>query len=113
MEVNKGHKVLGAILCVGKAFFNSIVAVVWGIASIFLLTSLITYYKADASAITLLLNLSFWIMDNWGLFVGIFFLYDFISSYKGFIKPIIEDEIKEITVSTTKIDKTKKKEVKL
>jgi len=104
-----GHNILGFLLSTGKAFFNALVSVAWGIASFFLLIALIGYYKVDASAIQTLLNLVLFVEKNWGVFFFILFLWEFIVDYKEFLRPVLQSP----TIQTQTAQTPTKKEVKL
>jgi len=59
-----------------KSFWNATIHIVWGIATMFLLVGLISYFKVDASSVLTLLNITKIIMERWDLFWWVFFIYE-------------------------------------
>jgi len=90
---NAGHKLLGFVLAMFKAFWSAVVQVAWGIATFFLLIGLLGYFKVDPSALTTLFKLVEFVQKNWGLFFIVIFLWEFITNYKEFLRPIMKEEM--------------------
>ena len=69
--------ILGKISSVGlellASVWNATIHIVWGVATVFLLTALIAYYNVDTSAIATLLELAYLVIQNWVAFWWVFF----------------------------------------
>jgi hypothetical protein len=102
-----GHKLLGIVLSAGKAFFSAIVQIAWGIASFFLMMGLLTYYKADPSAIANLIPIVSFIQQNWLYFFWVLAIYDFIVYLKDFLRPVYA----EMQIQTPQATKSKEKQL--
>lgn len=70
-------KTIGKISSIGLellgSIWNATIHIVWGIATVFLLAGLITYYNIDATAIASLLDIANIIIQNWVAFWWVFF----------------------------------------
>lgn len=65
-----------------KSFWNATIHITWGIATIFLLGGLMTYFNIDTSSITTLLELCNFIMSNWASFWFVFFVLELLEINK-------------------------------
>jgi hypothetical protein len=72
--------ILGFVLCFFKAFWRAIIEIVWGIAAIVLLSGLLQYGN-DVGNLTKIVG---YILNNWGLFFFVLFIYEFMVSYQTF-----------------------------
>jgi hypothetical protein len=115
-----GHKLLGIVLSGVKAFFSAVVQIAWGIASFFLMMGLLTYYKADPSAIAILtyykadpsaianlIPIVSFIQQNWLYFFWVLAIYDFIVYLKDFLRPVYA----EMQIQTPQATKSKEKQL--
>jgi hypothetical protein len=102
-----GHKLLGIVLSGVKAFFSAVVQIAWGIASFFLMMGLLTYYKADPSAIANLIPIVSFIQQNWLYFFWVLAIYDFIVYLKDFLRPVYA----EMQIQTPQATKSKEKQL--
>jgi hypothetical protein len=83
------------VLSVIKALWNAVVAIVWGLASFFLLAGLLVYFKQDTEAIQSILALVPIITKYWLVFFSAIFIYEVLYSYKELIpkdKVVIKTE---------------------
>ena len=60
--------ILRGILAGLTTFWNATIHIVWGIATIFLLMSLINFYQIDSLVVKDLLNIATFILKNWFIF---------------------------------------------
>jgi len=80
--------IIGALLNAGRAFFDALIAVVWGMVSFFALGVLLNYYKQDPTVIANLLPIISFVQHNWGLFFAVIFVLDFIGGFVEFMNKV-------------------------
>ena len=65
------------VLSILKTIWNATIHIVWGIATIFLLSGLIGYFQINTTVISSLIELAILLIDNWVIFWWVFFIVEF------------------------------------
>lgn len=80
------------VLTLLKSFWDATVFAAWGISTFFLLAGLITYFKADASLVITLLQLTSFCMKYWLVFWVVAFI---AYSWSGISNKLKSDKDEE------------------
>ena len=76
-------KLFSIAICLGKAFFNTLITVVWGLSSFFLLAGLMTSMGQSAASIASIIPMITFVQKYWMIFFAIIFIYNFIVDIKA------------------------------